>query len=89
MPTLEMSTFCSSSADQGAAVSPSMRVAVGKMPKNWGGRLMGQLHCLCVVGVGGDTEFEKQKSVCQNGDVGYAWQVEDWPGKQDCSTAGH
>lgn len=43
-------TFCSISSAQGTEASSLRSSPVGKMPKNWGGRLMGQLHWLCARG---------------------------------------
>lgn len=46
MPTLLSNTFCSSSSAHGVSVASLRSTPVGKMPKNWTGRLMGQLHWL-------------------------------------------
>ena len=46
IPTDEEKTFCSISSAHGVELSLSSRVPSLKMPKAWGGKGMGQLHCL-------------------------------------------
>ena len=46
IPTDDEKTFCLMSAAQGVVSSSSIRVPLVKMPSAWGGRGIGQLHCL-------------------------------------------
>jgi len=46
LPTEEEKTFCLMSAAQGVDSSSSISVPLEKMPNAWGGRGIGQLHCL-------------------------------------------